>query len=435
MTFLLAWSDVHFSADRSTVDEVEYLPRVIDDRLSRWLRGRPAVRLEGPRGCGKTITALQHAGSAVHLDANPGMVELAQLDPDRSLAGRAPRLVDEWRLAPSLWPQITGRLGDQPLPGRYLLASSATPLEYRHHTRDAAQLPVLRMRTMSLTERPGIEAHVSLAGLAYGDNVAGVRSRLSYTDLAEHAVRGGWPELLNAPTEQAIEYNTSYLHALAHTDLKTLVLTRHQPDRITDLLTSLARHTATDASLAGLGHNTAARLGRDTVRSYLDALDRLHAWEPQPAWQPPLRTRARLRHRPRAHLADPALACAALGYDADRLADDPQRFAAIFTAMVIHDLRVYLEGTGAQLYHYKDETGPAIDAIIEYPDGRWAAVQTSLGDHHVVDAEIALHTLRDDRLDLDQIGRPRFLAIITGGTQASITRNQTYTIPLATLTA
>ncbi|WP_454226235.1 ATP-binding protein [Propioniciclava flava] len=414
---------------------MEYLPRVIDDRLSRWLRGQPAVRLEGPRGCGKTTTALQHAGSAVHLDAHAGMTELAQLDPDRILTGRAPRLIDEWRLAPSLWPQLTQRLDDQALPGRYLLTSSATPLEYRHHTREAARLSVLRMRTMTLSERLGAQAPVSLAGLAYGDRVTGVRSRLSYTQLAEQAVRGGWPELLDADTDAAISYNAGYLQSLAHTDLKTLVLTRHQPDRITDLLTALARHTAADISLAGLGHDTQAGLARDTVRSYLDALDRLHVWEPQPAWQPPLNTRARLRHRPRAHLADPALACAALGHDADRLADDPDQFATIFTAMVIHDLRVYLEGTGAQLWHYKDETGLAIDAIIQYPDGRWAALQTSLGDHHTIDAEIALETLRDERLDLDQIGQPRYLAVITGGTHATTIRNRTHAIPLATLTA
>lgn len=104
--------------------------------------------------------------------------------------------------------------------------------------------------------------------------------------------------------------------------------------------------------------------------------------------------------------------------------------------MVIHDLRVYLEGTGAQLWHYKDETGLAIDAIIGYPDGRWAALQTSLGDHHALDAEIALETLRDDyRLDLDQVGPTRYLAVICGGTHATTTRTRTHTIPLATLTA
>ena len=102
--------------------------------------------------------------------------------------------------------------------------------------------------------------------------------------------------------------------------------------------------------------------------------------------------------------------------------------------MAVHDLRVYLEGTGARLYHYRDETGLAIDAIIEYPDGSWAALQTSLGDHRTVDAEIALHRLRDDRLDLTRLGPPRFLAVLTGGTTASTTRDRTHRIPLATLT-
>jgi hypothetical protein len=39
------------------------------------------------------------------------------------------------------------------------------------------------------------------------------------------------------------------------------------------------------------------------------------------------------------------------------------------------------------------------------------------------------------QLDLDQIGQPRYLAVITGGTHATTTRNRTHTIPLATLTA
>jgi hypothetical protein len=107
----------------------------------------------------------------------------------------------------------------------------------------------------------------------------------------------------------------------------------------------------------------------------------------------------------------------------------------MFTSMVIHDLRVYLEGTGARLYHYRDETGLTIDAIIEYADGGWAAIQTSLGEHRVVDAEISLHRLCDERLDLDQTGQPRFLAVITGGTTGYTTRSRTYIVPLATLTA
>ena len=415
-----------------------YLPRIIDHRLGRLLRGNPVVRLEGPRGCGKTTTGLHHTASAVHLDTSPAMVELAQLDPDRLLTGPAPRLVDEWRLAPTLWNQLNQHLAETTLPGGYLLASSATPPDYRRHTEGADQLPVLRMRTLALAENPRCAPQVSLAGLAYGDRVTKVRSPLTYRELAGEAVRGGWPALVDASTEEATQYNTTYLHDLTHTDLPAASPTRHQPARIGQLLTSMARHTAGEVSLAGLATDTQTAgggAGRDTVRVYLDALARIHSWEPQPAWQPPLRTRARLRHHPRAHLADPALACAALQLDPDRLADDPDQFAAVFTSMVIHDLRVHLEGTGARLYHYRDETGLTIAAIIEYRDGGWAAIQTSLGEHRVVDAEISLHKLLDERLDLDQTGQPRFLAVITGGTTGHTTRSHTYIVPLATLTA
>ena len=415
-----------------------YLPRILDHRLSRLLRGNAAVRLEGPRGCGKTTTGLHHTASAVHLDTSPAMVELAQLDPGRLLTGPAPRLVDEWRLTPTLWNQLHEQLGTAFVPGRYLLASSATPMDYRRHTQGADQLPVLGMRTLALAENPRCTPQVSLAGLAHGDRVTKVRSPLSYRDLAGEAVRGGWPELVDASIEEAMQFNTTYLHDLTHTDVAAASPTRHQPARIGQLLASLARHTAREVSLAGLAadtHTTGGGAGRDTVRAYLDALTRVHTWEPQPAWQPPLRTRARLRHHPRAHLAEPALACAALQLDQDRLADDPDMFAAVFTSMVIHDLRVYLEGTRARLYHYRDETGLAIAAIIEYADGGWAAIQTSLGEHRVVDAAISLHKLCEERLDLDQTGQPRFLAVITGGTTGHTTRNNTYVIPLATLTA
>jgi len=96
---------------------------------------------------------------------------------------------------------------------------------------------------------------------------------------------------------------------------------------------------------------------------------------------------------------------------------------------------LYLEGTGARLCHYRDETGLTIDAIIEYPDRSWAALQTRLGEHQLLEAEMQLHTLLDDRLDLDRVGRPRFLAILTATTQGHTTRSGTRIVPLPSLTA
>lgn len=44
---------------------MKYLPRVADAAMTDLLSALGGVLVEGPRGCGKTTTALQHAGSHV----------------------------------------------------------------------------------------------------------------------------------------------------------------------------------------------------------------------------------------------------------------------------------------------------------------------------------------------------------------------------------
>jgi uncharacterized protein len=48
-----------------------YLPRLVDDQLTRGLRSAGAVVLEGPKACGKTTTAGEQAASVVRLDTSP----------------------------------------------------------------------------------------------------------------------------------------------------------------------------------------------------------------------------------------------------------------------------------------------------------------------------------------------------------------------------
>ena len=56
-----------------------------------------------------------------------------------------------------------------------------------------------------------------------------------------------------------------------------------------------------------------------------------------------LRSRSRRRTSAKIHLADPALACEALGVNADRLAKDPEFFGQVFESLVTHDLRSMVE--------------------------------------------------------------------------------------------
>ena len=58
-------------------------------------------------------------------------------------------------------------------------------------------------------------------------------------------------------------------------------------------------------------------LHRDTVRAYLDALERVFVLEDQPAWSARLRSRSRLRRSSKRHFVDPSLAVADSVLDAN----------------------------------------------------------------------------------------------------------------------
>ncbi|MCL2848687.1 MAG: DUF4143 domain-containing protein [Micrococcales bacterium] len=408
---------------------------MVDARLDALLQAMGGVVVEGPRACGKTSTGLQHVRSSVRLDSLPQAAQLVELDPGSLLAGETPRLVDEWQLAPSLWNLIRHEIDDRQAKGQFILSGSATPADDVRRHSGAGRLARLPMRTMTLSESGRSSNTVSWQALSAPDALIGVRSPLSYRDLAAEAVRGGWPALLESDLADATDFNAAYLDDLCSSDIPTATGVRHDPVRLRRLLASLARTISGEATANALVADVSADvpIDRDTVGRYLDALNTVFAFDPLPAWSVALRSRTRLRTRAKIHLADPALACAALGASPDRLARDPEYFGQVFEAMAIRDLRVYAEAQRARVYHYRDATGLEIDAIVEHPDGTWAAAEVRLGASMISAAERNLRRLRDERIDTDRTGPPTFLAVITGTEYGYTLPSGVHIVPLATL--
>lgn len=44
-----------------------YIPRLLDEKIARYLKIFGAVSIEGPKWCGKTWTALKHANSVTYM--------------------------------------------------------------------------------------------------------------------------------------------------------------------------------------------------------------------------------------------------------------------------------------------------------------------------------------------------------------------------------
>ncbi len=88
-----------------------------------------------------------------------------------------------------------------------------------------------------------------------------------------------------------------------------------------------------------------------------------------------MRSKARVRVKPKRHFCDPSLPAALLGATPDRLLHDTQTLGMLFENLVICDLRVFLSiygGLGNALHYYRDEKGLEVDVIAEHA-GRWGS--------------------------------------------------------------
>lgn len=415
-----------------------YRQRILDQIIPEYLSALGGLVIEGARATGKTSTAREHAASWVRLDQSPDLVELAATSPRTLLAGATPRLIDEWQLAPQLWNVIRHELDDRQAKGQFILSGSATPSDDMTRHTGMGRFGRLRLRPMSLAESGASNGEVSLAQLAQGEAQVSAHADLTYEDLAAEAVRGGWPGLLGLSERVAALTNATYLDELVRTEVPAASGVRHEPIRMRRLLESLARNVATEASMTALAADVNADEGSTsptTVRVYLDALQRVFVFEPLPAWSTHLRSRSRLRRAPKIHLVDPSLACAALHVDASRLAHDVEYFGFVFESMVVRDLRVYASLERGELYHYRDNTGLEVDAIVEYPGGRWGAVEVKLGEARVHEAEADLLKLARERVDTARVGAPQFLMVVTGGEYARTLPSGVHVVPLAALGA
>ena len=137
----------------------------------------------------------------------------------------------------------------------------------------------------------------------------------------------------------------------------------------------------------------------------------------QPAFDTNLRSTVRVSKSRKRHLADPSLAVTALNNTPATLRDDLDTFEPLFESLCERDLDIYASSSGGRLFHYRDDNGNEIDAVVEMPDGSWGAFEIKLGLNQVDRA--AEHLLRMSR----RFERPpKVLAVICGLPGARYTR-------------
>ena len=298
-----------------TVAHWSYLKRAVDGELTRRLAANGAVLIEGPKACGKTETARRQAASEVLLDIDLAAREAAAIDPGLVLDGPVPRLIDEWQTVAPMWNRVRHEVDARKQPGQFILTGSATPADDLTRHTGAGRFGRVRMRPMSLFEAGTSTGAVSLADAMTEAPTATQDPGLTVRDLIEDVARGGWPGLRGLAVSDAGQAVRDYMEQISRTDISTVDGVRRDPARVLTVLRSLARHTATQATLKSLAEDSDASeagvASYETVSSYVVALERLMIVENVPAWNTHLRSSHQLRTSPTRHFVDPSLAVAA----------------------------------------------------------------------------------------------------------------------------
>lgn len=405
---------------------VPYQRRIVDEELDELLPGLAAISIEGPKGVGKTATALTRSATVHQLD-DVGQRQIIEADPARLERGPTPILIDEWQKWQPSWDIVRRSVDANSTPGRFLLTGSASPAGAETHT-GAGRIVPIRMRPLSLAER-GFATSVSLASLLNGSRpaITGV-TPVTLDDYVAEILASGFPGLRGLTDRQLRAQLDGYLARVIDREFPEQGLTLRRPDTLRAWMRAYAAATSTTASFETIRDAATPGVGNKpsvtTTLPWRDILTRLWLLDPVAAWLPSNNKLKELAAADKHQLVDPALAARLLNITAKKLVSgsdiepslprDGTFLGALFESLVALNLRVYSQASEADVRHLRTQRGEhEVDFIVVGPDDGVVAVEVKLS------ATVSESDVKHLRWLRERIGDQLLDAVlITTGTEA-----------------
>ena len=417
-----------------------YKKRLLDDKISKYLSLFGAISIEGPKWCGKTWTALNHSESVTYVTKSE-IRDLALNNPKYIFENKRPQLIDEWQKVPSIWDAVRHECDEDSNKGKFILTGSTTlekdEADEIYHS-GTGRIATMKMETMSLYESGDSSGDISIMDMLNGNVKDGFIKEIDLEYIADLIIRGGWPDNINTNKEDIGILPREYINSLITKDMHERKDKRRNKNIMTVILKSLARNESTTVSRQKIVSDIANYEGdeklikdRETVKDYLSVLDDLYITENQEAYGINYRSSSRVGKSVKGHFIDPSLACASLRLTSKKLMYDFNTFGLMFESLVIRDLRIYMNYLDGYLFHFRDNTsGDEVDAILEFDDETYAAVEIKLSYRSIDEAKESLINFYKNVSK-----KPKFMCIIVGNLSAVMVDEETgiYIIPITSL--
>ena len=423
------------------MNKKNYKPRIIDNKIHKYLSTFGALCIEGPKWCGKTWSSSYHCNSEIFLGDPNGNFQnrnLAQMSPSLVLEGATPRLIDEWQEVPPLWDAIRHKVDQNPSKGQFILTGSATPNHKGILHSGAGRIARIRMNTMSLYESGDSSGDISLENLLNGNLTPKLTGEVDLRKIIEYIVRGGWPASISLPIENSLLLPKEYIEAVLNDDVYRIDGVKRDINKMRLLLRSLARNESTTVTNKTLKNDIKSiddeDIDVDTIADYLNIFSRLFIIDNLKPFSSKIRSSVRIKQAEKRHFCDPSLACALLNITPAMLLNDLETLGFLFESLCERDLKIYAESFGANIYHYQDYNGKEIDTVIQLPDGKWCAIEIKLGANQIETAAENLKSIYKDMQKDPKAILPSTMCIICGLSNAAYQREDgIYVIPLTAL--
>ena len=416
---------------------MKYLPRIVDEEIDEIMEIMGAVLIEGCKWCGKSTTGMHHAKSIVEFqnpDKKQEYDEIKNTMPSLFLKGEKPRMFDEWQMYPVVWDAIRTDVDHSRRKGEYILTGSARPNEGETMHTGTGRISRVVMRPMSLYESNESTGEVSFSDILNGKDISGV-SKLSLDDLASAIVRGGWPYSLTIKGESKYKIAEEYVKALVREEVKNVDGVERNPEKMQNVLRSLARNISTPVANSTLEEDIKNtfnnEISRPTLNDYLNTLEKLFVIENVNATNLNFRSKTAIRTKPKKYFVDPSIATAILEMNPNDLINDLNTFGFLFESLCMRDLKIYTERYG-NISFYRDEKDFEIDAILRTKSGKWGAIEIKLGSGYIDEAAKNLLKFKN-RIDIKSCGEPSFLMVLTGSSYSYKRDDGVYVVSIGTL--
>lgn len=353
-----------------------YVPRFIDGALDLLLTELPALMLTGPRGCGKTTTAVRRAASVLRLD-RPDEAGALRAAPDAVLATySSPVLIDEWQVVPESIGAVKRAVDAEPRPGRYLLTGSVRGRLDAAGWPGTGRVVPLPMYGLTVGERLRRPQAATMLGRLFSDEepVAGTLEEApTLVGYLDHAFRGGFPGAIGLTDFARSTWYEGYIDQLVRHDVSGLAEIR-SPAGLAALLRAVALNTAGMPTLTTLAE--AARIDHRTATAYLDLLEDLRIIDRLPAWT--ANRLNRMVKTPKYHIVDPGMAAHLAGDTRSGILKSGDRIGRLIDTFVVAQVRPLLKlaAPSVTAHHLRDGNQTReIDLLLESADGQIVAIE------------------------------------------------------------